>query len=112
MKKPASWHVNALVGVRAEIIPLGLDKTRGQPVAAKAIVKRNAAGHCGHGYAGLNRRSHCFSPSVLAFIQRRLEIVVKKKRCQTGILIIRRLDPVQKRASYDTACPPYQCCFA
>ena len=75
----AARLVHALVGVRAEIIALGLEQIGRQPRAAVAVVKVQRGGE-GRGRDALARgRGHDLAPGPLAFLDFAAEKLVQQQ---------------------------------
>ena len=62
----AARRVDALVGVRAEVIALGLEEVGGEPRRAVAVEVGQRAAEGGHGDAVPHRERHDLAPGVLA----------------------------------------------
>src|SRR6266513_3268707 len=77
VEKLAARFVHALVGVRAEVIALGLKQVRRQHGGAILIVKRERGAERRHGDATLHRGRHNVAPAFLATFDLAAEIIVE-----------------------------------
>src|SRR5437899_9390332 len=69
----ATRLVHAFVGVRAEVIALGLEQVRGQAFAAEAVEERQRGAERRHGDAFAHGGAHHLAPTARAALDRLLE---------------------------------------
>ncbi len=98
--------VHALIGVRAEIIPLGLQQVRRQSAAAIAVVIGQRGGKGRRGDAEMDRRGNDVPPVGLGVSYRFLEIGGQEQVFQFRIGGEGILDAFQEDRADDAAAAP------
>src|SRR5436190_12829931 len=108
MEEFAPRLVNALIGVRAEVIALCLQQVGRQHRGAVLIVECQRRAEGGHGDAALHRGGDDRAPAFLATLDLAAEIVVEQQVHQFGIVVERLLDLAEEAAANDAAAPPHE----
>src|SRR5579884_4517139 len=108
MKKLAARLVDALIGVGAEEVTLGLQQVGRQAFRAVSVKKRERSGKRRGGDAETNCVNDGFAPGGLIVVQRLTEEIVQQQVGQFGVLIIGFFDFAQKTAPDDAAAAPHQ----
>ena len=80
-----AFPIDAPVGVRAEVVALGLREVGGQAFAAVGIEVRQGCRGCQHGNAQPDPGLQCFSPDCLMIQDNVTEGVIKQQIGQLGV---------------------------
>ena len=100
--------INALVGVRAKVVPLGLEQVRREALAAEAVKV------CQRACKGRNRNSALYSrgdnsaPWSLSVLNNAGEKGIKQQVFQVRVFVKSFLDFTQKDRADNTAAAPHQ----
>jgi hypothetical protein len=101
-------RVNALVGVRAEVVPLGLQQIRRQTSGGIAVEPGEGRGEGRGGDPRAQGPGRHLPPGGKQLLDLRAEILVQQQVFQAGIPVKGLLDPAKERAPDDAAAPPHQ----
>lgn len=104
----APGGVGALVGVGAEVVPLGLEQVGGEPGRGVAVEVAEGGGEGGHRDAGLDSVSHHLPPRGNQALDGLTEVPVQQQILQPGVLVVGLLDLPQEHAADDAPAPPHQ----
>ena len=107
-----SGLVDALVGVRAEEVALGLDEIRGQALAPVAVVVRERGGEGRNGNAEARGLADHATPTLLADTHGIGEVGREEQIRKVGLRIIGFFDPIQEAGADDAAAAPDRRDFA
>src|SRR6185369_16917437 len=88
MEELPARRVHALVGMRAEVIALGLEEVGGEARRSIAVEVGQRAPECGHGDAVPHRERHDLAPGFLARGEGPLEVGVEHEVHQAGVLAV------------------------
>ena len=98
--------IHALVGVGAEIVPLGLQEVGGESLAAVAVVVGEGRAELRHRQPHLRGDDDCLPPGVLRLLGRFGKVAVEEQILQVFVLVERLFDPVQELGPNDAAAAP------
>ena len=101
MEEFAARFIGALVGVRAEVVALGLQQVGGQAFGGVAVEEGNRGSHAGHGDAAFDGFGDDSAPCGQAVFQYAFEIGVGTQEHQIGIGFVCVADVAQERAADD-----------
>ena len=103
-----AWLVDALVGVGAEVIALGLQQVGRQPVLAVAVVIGKRRAKAGTGMPSCDGRRDHVPPGGCAFSTARVKYGASSRFSKLRVGVERFLDAIQKRGPNDAAAAPQQ----
>src|SRR3569833_292379 len=108
MEELTARFVDALVGVRAEVVALGLEEISGQTSRAVAIIegKRGREGRSGH--AKRNRAGECATPGFLVLVEYAGEEAVEQEIAEVGSGLEGVFDFAEEAAADDASTAPHQ----
>ena len=98
--------VHPVVGMRAEVVPQGLDERGGQPVPAQAVVVGQRGGERRGRDAGRRGLGHHPAPAVHAVLHGRDEVRRNQQAGQFRVLVVGLPDPVEEPGPDDAAAAP------
>src|SRR4051794_39950681 len=104
----ATGLVDALIGMRAEVVALRLQQVRRQPSGSIAIEERQGGCERRRGNAHFDCPLQRLAPTILILVQYAREEAVQKQIAQVGSGDERFLDLAQETAADDTAPAPHQ----
>jgi len=87
VEKLAAFFINTLVGVRAEIIPLGLEQIRRKAFAAVTVEVGKRAGKGRDGDAALHRRGNNPAPRGLSLFNNACKEGIEQKVFQVRLFV-------------------------
>ena len=99
--------VDALVGMGAEIVALGLEQVRREPRGAVAVVEGERRGEGRHGDAAAHRGGNNAPPGGFALREYLAEVVVEHQIRQLLVAGKGVLDAAQEHAADNAAAPPH-----
>jgi len=100
--------VEALEGVRAEVVALGLQQVGGQPRAAVAIEEGERRREGGRGYAEQSPLRDDLPPRRLALLDGLDEVGSEQQVGQLGVGLVRLLDLAEEGRADDAASAPHE----
>ncbi len=106
MEKVTAGAVNSFIGVRAEVVALGLDEIGREPLPAVAIVEGQAAGEGGHGDAQLHGAGDRIAPAQFRGLHFLPEVVVEQQVGELWLSPEGLHDLVEKGSANDAARAP------
>ena len=92
----AARLVDALVGVGAEVVALGLEQVGGQALGAVAVVEGERGGEGGRGHADLDGVDDGLAPACLVLVHSAREEIVEQQVGEVGILVEGGLDVAEE----------------
>jgi len=108
VEKLAALFIDALVGVRAEVVALGLQQVGRQARTAVAVEESECRGEGGHRNSGLDRPRHHGAPGFLVLVDEFFEEVIEQQVGQRRVFVVGRLYFPQELAPDDAAAAPHE----
>eukprot|EP00754_Rhynchopus_humris_P042950 Rhum_TRINITY_DN286_c0_g1::Rhum_TRINITY_DN286_c0_g1_i1::g.658::m.658 len=105
---PLARLVHELVGVRTEVVTLGLQQVGRKPGGAVAVPEGEGRRQRRGRDAGLHDGGHNLAPRALALADLRLEPLVAEERLEAGVRLEGLLDLAQEGAPDDASTTPHQ----
>lgn len=105
---PGAGGIQALVGVRAEVVTLGLEQVSGEHLVAQTIVEVEGGGEGGSGDTEDDGLGNDVSPGILGLGGGLLEEGIEEEVLKLGVVGVGILDLAQEGRADDTATAPHK----
>src|SRR5215831_17622013 len=107
MRWSTGWVVEALVSMRAEVIPLGLEEVSGEAFAPIGVVKGQSGAEGRDGDAFFGGGGHNVAPGALRIFDGLFEEGSKQQVRELGVLVEGFLYFTEENAADDAAAAPH-----
>ena len=104
MKELPPGLVNPFIGVRPEIVPLGLEQIGWQTLRPVTVIEGKGRSQCWNGNSFLHGCCHNIAPGPMGSVESLPEERIQHQILQLGVLVEGLLDPAEKDAANDA--PP------